>query len=113
MKYLDTNHKRNSASITALIALILILLLFVSGLQYMDPPPEYGMAVNFGTTDLGSGNKPLSEPRKAIEEPVEEPPEEDEEEKDDAPEEDEGLDVEPDADEDVEEPVDEEEYLSD
>ena len=73
MKYLDTNHKRNSASITALIALILILLLFVSGLQYMDPPPEYGMAVNFGTTDLGSGNKPLSEPRKAIEEPVEEP----------------------------------------
>ena len=31
------------------------------------------MAVNFGTTDLGSGNKPLSEPRKAIEEPVEEP----------------------------------------
>ena len=73
MKYLDTKHKRNSASITALIALILLLLLFVSGLQYMDPPPEYGVAVNFGTTDFGSGNKPLSEPSKAIEEAVEEP----------------------------------------
>ena len=29
----------------------------------MDPPEEYGVAVNFGTTDMGSGNKPLSELR--------------------------------------------------
>lgn len=36
----------------------------------MDPPEEYGVAVNFGTTDFGSGNKPLSEPRKAVEEKV-------------------------------------------
>ena len=68
MKYLETKHERNSARITGLIALILLLLLFVVGPQYMDPPEEYGVAVNFGTTDFGSGNKPLSEPRKAVEE---------------------------------------------
>jgi len=70
VKYLETKHERNSARITALIALILLLLLFVVGPQYMDPPEEYGIAVNFGTTDFGSGNKPLSEPRKAVEEEV-------------------------------------------
>lgn len=70
MKYLRTKHERNSASITALIALILLLLLFVVGPQYMDPPEEYGVAVNFGTTDFGSGNEPLSEPRKAVEDKV-------------------------------------------
>ncbi|GGW68682.1 outer membrane transport energization protein TonB [Winogradskyella epiphytica] len=70
MKYLETKHERNSAKITVLIALILLLLLFVSGFQYMDPPEEYGVAVNFGTTDMGSGNKPLSEPRKAVEDKV-------------------------------------------
>jgi len=70
VKYLETKHERNSARITALIALILLLLLFVVGPQYMDPPEEYGVAVNFGTTDFGSGNKPLSEPRKAVEDKV-------------------------------------------
>ncbi len=70
MKYLETKHERNSARITALISLIVLLLLFVVGPQYMDPPEEYGVAVNFGTTDFGSGNKPLSEPRKAVEEEV-------------------------------------------
>jgi hypothetical protein len=70
VKYLETKHERNSARITGLIALILLLLLFVVGPQYMDPPEEYGVAVNFGTTDMGSGNKPLSEPRKAVEEKV-------------------------------------------
>ena len=44
--------------------------MFVVGPQYLDPPEEYGIAVNFGTTDFGSGNKPLSEPRKAVVEEV-------------------------------------------
>jgi colicin import membrane protein len=65
VKYLETKHERNSARITALIALIVLLLLFVVGPQYMDPPEEYGIAINFGTTDFGRGNKPLSEPREA------------------------------------------------
>lgn len=70
MKYLETIHQRNSARITVLITLLLFLLLFFVGPQYLDPPEEYGVAVNFGTTDVGSGNKPLSQPREAVEEQV-------------------------------------------
>ena len=72
MKYLETKHERNAARITTLISIILLLLLFVVGPQYLDPPEEYGVAVNFGTTDFGSGNRPLSKPRKAIKEQIEE-----------------------------------------
>ena len=67
MKYLETKHERNSARITFLISVIVILLLFVVGPQYLDPPEEYGVAVNFGTSDFGSGTSPLSEPKKAVE----------------------------------------------
>jgi hypothetical protein len=70
VKYLETIHQRNSARITVLIALLLFLLLFFVGPQYLDPPEEYGVAVNFGTTDVGSGNKPLSQPREAVKEQV-------------------------------------------
>lgn len=73
MAYLNTKYKRNSAKITTLIVLILFLLIFVMGPKYMDPPEEYGVAVNFGTTDVGSGNQPLSEPRPSeVEKVVEE-----------------------------------------
>lgn len=68
MKYLQTKHERNSAKITVLFAIIVLLLLFVVGPPYMDPPEEYGVAVNFGTTDFGSGNKQPNEPIKS--EPV-------------------------------------------
>lgn len=56
MKYLETKHQRNSAKITTLILIILVLLLFVVGPPYTDPPEEYGVAVNFGNSDFGSGN---------------------------------------------------------
>ncbi|MFC4721372.1 energy transducer TonB [Geojedonia litorea] len=74
MKYLETKHERNSARITTLIVTILLLLLFVVGPPYFDPPLEYGVAVNFGTTDFGSGNiqptEPIkSQPKEVIEEP--------------------------------------------
>ncbi|HLT33279.1 MAG TPA: energy transducer TonB [Aquaticitalea sp.] len=74
MKYLETQHERNSAKITTLIVVILLLLLFVVGPPYMDPPLEYGVAVNFGNSEVGSGDiqplKPIkSEPREVVEEP--------------------------------------------
>ena len=55
----------------------MLLLLFVVGTKYMDPPEEYGVAINFGNSDFGKGNvqplKPVkSEPRK-----IEEPPQPD------------------------------------
>jgi outer membrane biosynthesis protein TonB len=74
MKYLETQHERNSAKITTLILVILLLLLFVVGPPYMDPPIEYGVAVNFGNSEVGSGDiQPLepvkSEPRDVVEPP--------------------------------------------
>lgn len=65
MKYLKTKHERNSAKITTLIVVILVLLLFVVGPPYMDPPEEYGVAVNFGNSPVGSGNIQPTEPIKS------------------------------------------------
>ncbi len=65
MKYLETKHEQNSAKITALIAVILVLLLFVMGNTYMDPPEEYGVAINFGNSEVGSGNIQPTEPIKS------------------------------------------------
>ena len=42
--------------------MILILLIFIVGPKYLDSPEEYGIAVNFGTTDFGSGKVQLKEP---------------------------------------------------
>ena len=74
MKYLETKHERNSAKITALLAIILVLLLFVVGAPYMDPPEEYGVAVNFGNSDFGRGNVQPKKPVKSEPKVVEEPP---------------------------------------
>jgi len=73
-KYFKTKHEKDSARITTLIAILLILVVFIVGPKYMDPPLEFGIAVNFGTTDFGSGNvqpkKPIkSEPVKKNEPP--------------------------------------------
>ncbi|WP_100612195.1 energy transducer TonB [Confluentibacter lentus] len=65
MKFLETKHERDSAKLTTLITVILILLLFVVGAPYMDPPIEYGVAVNFGTTDFGKGDVQPLEPIKS------------------------------------------------
>lgn len=65
MKYLETKHERNSAKITTLIVVILLLLLFVVGPPYMDPPLEYGVAVNFGNSEMGSGDIQPTEPVKS------------------------------------------------
>ncbi|WP_100615455.1 energy transducer TonB [Confluentibacter citreus] len=73
MKFLETKHERDSAKLTTLITVILILLLFVVGAPYMDPPIEYGVAVNFGTTDFGKGDvqplKPIKSEPNDINEP--------------------------------------------
>ena len=55
MRYFRTKYQRYSARLTALIMLLLILLLFYVGPGYLDPPLEYGVAVNFGTNDTGDG----------------------------------------------------------
>ena len=77
MGYFKTKHQKHSARLTTVIMLLLILLLFIVGPGYMDPPLEYGVAVNFGTTDTGSGaiqpKKPLASQSIPVSEPVVEP----------------------------------------
>jgi hypothetical protein len=55
MRYFKTKYQRYSARLTAVIMLLLTLLLFYVGPGYIDPPLEYGVAVNFGTNDIGGG----------------------------------------------------------
>ncbi len=69
MKYFKTKHEKDSAKITALIVFILLLLIFIVGPKYMDPPLEYGIVVNFGTTDYGSG---YIQPKKPVKSEIEE-----------------------------------------
>ncbi|AJR02521.1 hypothetical protein [Siansivirga zeaxanthinifaciens] len=74
MKYLETKHERNSAKLTLLISVIILLLLFVVGAPYMDPPEEYGIAVNFGTTEFGKGDNQPLKPIKSEPLDIDEPP---------------------------------------
>ena len=52
----DSPHKKKSASITFVVALLLVILFFGLGLTYYDPPIDYGMEVSLGNTVLSSGN---------------------------------------------------------
>lgn len=56
MSFLETKDKRKSAALTTVIAVLIVFLIFNFGMTYFDPPKEYGIAVNFGTNDFGSGN---------------------------------------------------------
>lgn len=55
MTVLDNKHKRKSAIITSILLLLLLYLVFNFGMRYLDPPEEYGLAINFGTSEVGSG----------------------------------------------------------
>lgn len=55
MSVLNTTHKRKSAVITAAILILLLFGIFNFGMQYLDPPIEYGLAINFGNSEVGSG----------------------------------------------------------
>lgn len=65
MALLETKHEKKSFTITVIIHVILILLLIFFGLTYLDPPPESGIAVNFGTSEVGSGDVQPKEPVKS------------------------------------------------
>lgn len=75
--FLDTKYKKQSAAITTVIMSLLVFLLFFVGLNYLDPPEEYGIAVNFGTSNVGMGDiQPEAPLKSASEEIVEEEQEE-------------------------------------
>lgn len=62
MKLLETKHEKKSFAITAVLHVLLILLLLFFGFTYLDPPPESGIAINFGTSEVGSGVEQPEEP---------------------------------------------------
>ena len=65
MAFLETEHKRKSAVLTTLVMAFILFLIFTLGLKYFDPPLEYGIAINFGTSDVGSGDVQPTEPLKS------------------------------------------------
>lgn len=69
MKYLETTHQRKSAVLTTVLMTLLLLLMYFFGMRYLDPPEEYGIAINFGTVDLGSGPPKIQETVKSSPEP--------------------------------------------
>lgn len=66
--FLDTKYKRKSAALTSVIMALLLIAIFFVGMKYLDPPEEYGIAVNFGTSSVGSGNVQPKEPLKSASE---------------------------------------------
>lgn len=55
MQLFDTIHKRKSAVITAVILLLMFFMMYGFGMRYMDPPIEYGVSINYGDSNVGSG----------------------------------------------------------
>ena len=53
MAFLDTTYKKKSTAITAVILIVLLWMIFNFGMKYQDPPEEYGIAINFGTSNQG------------------------------------------------------------
>jgi hypothetical protein len=68
MKYLDTKEKK-SFIITSIIFDSLYFVFYL-GLTSLDPPPENGIAINFGTTEFGSGNIQPTEPIQSAPQPT-------------------------------------------
>ncbi len=74
MKLLETPHQRKSAVLTSIIGILLLLLLFVLGLTYYDPPISFGMEVNFGNSQTGSGKIQQPQPVTAKPKPIQRKP---------------------------------------
>ena len=62
MRFLETEREKKSFVITTIIFVIILMLCVFLGLTYVDPPPENGIAINFGTTEFGSGEVQPTEP---------------------------------------------------
>lgn len=64
MGWFQRKSEKKSLFLTSIISVVLIFVLFFFGLTYMDPPEENGIAVNFGTSAVGSGTTQPKEPVK-------------------------------------------------
>jgi outer membrane biosynthesis protein TonB len=55
MGYFDTKDKKRGLVGTVGVHLLILVLFAIYGLTYPDPLPESGIPINFGTSDVGSG----------------------------------------------------------
>lgn len=55
--FFKTNSQRKSFGLTILLVITILFLLSFVGLKYVNPPIEFGMEVNFGSSDDGFGNE--------------------------------------------------------
>lgn len=76
MSMFQEKSERKSLVITIVLNTALIIALLFFGLTYMDPPEESGIAINFGTSDVGSGNVQPTTPVKTTPTEETEPEEE-------------------------------------
>lgn len=74
MSIFKTKHEKKSFLITTGLYILFVLLMFFFGLNYVDPPEQRGIAINFGTTDMGSGDEQPSTPLKTSPQPASTPP---------------------------------------
>lgn len=65
MAWFKRKSEKKSLIITVIINVALILVLFFFGLTYFDPPVEEGIAINFGTSNVGAGATQPTEPVKS------------------------------------------------
>ena len=72
MSIFDTRHKKKSAVITSVILAALLYLIFTFGMSYLDPPKEYGIAINYGESNVGQGRPKTTPVRKTPKPPVKE-----------------------------------------
>jgi hypothetical protein len=70
MKYLKSKHEQKSALLTVVIMTGVLLMMMFFGMRYMDPPNEYGIAINFGTSDFGNGPPEMHETPKSTTNPA-------------------------------------------
>ena len=54
MAILDTIHKKKASLVTLVILIVFVWGVFSFGMQYQDPPVEYGIVINFGTSKEGN-----------------------------------------------------------
>ena len=52
-----TSYQKKSFVFTVLFGSLVLFLMYFCGLRYLDPPLEYGVAVSFGSSDVGSGDE--------------------------------------------------------
>ena len=68
MKFKNDIHNNRARVGATIFAILLLIFIFFFGLTYLNPPPEDGIAINFGYEESGSGNTASSE---KVVEPVE------------------------------------------